>query len=178
MNADGGDEQAHHLREYHTKESAEQSLQRVNKPHYQPEDREYHSYCDKRGRGAMSFERSQAGYHCARACEHRAGQRDTADFIGAKGAAYRNGPAQGAEDKMVNRNNQQQYAPGDLQIVNLYVEDPAQNLFAGERKYYKDAHADNNGRVERLSTLALGNVLDDVQKDRDIADRIDNCEKG
>lgn len=126
----------------------------------------------------MRLECGQAGYHCARACKHWAGEGHTADFVRAKGATYRNRPAQRTEDKMVDGDDKQQYSAGDFQIVNLDVEDSGQDLFAGKRKYYQYGHTNNNGGVECLSALALRDMLDYVEKNRDIADRVDNSKKG
>jgi hypothetical protein len=78
---------------------------------------------------------------------------------------------------MVDGDDKQQYSAGDFQIVNLYMEDSGQDLFAGKRKYYQYGHTNNNGGVECLSALALGNVLDDVEKNRDITDRVDNSKE-
>jgi len=78
---------------------------------------------------------------------------------------------------MVDGDDKQQYSAGDFQIVNLDVKDSGQDLFAGKGKYYQNAYADNNGSVVGLSALALRDVLSGGEKDGDIADRVNYCEK-
>ena len=78
---------------------------------------------------------------------------------------------------MVDGDNKQQYSAGDFQIVNLDVEDSGQDLFAGKRKYYQDAYADNNSGVVGFSALAFRDMLSGGDKDWDVADRVDYGEK-